>query len=410
MTIANHSSDWYYQYTTPSGGTCSSVVSAGTTTAIASSLADSTSYTFKAYSDNGCTTELATAAATSTLAAVTLTASDATANSLKLAIANHSSDWYYQYTTPSGGTCSSVVSAGTTTAIASSLADSTSYTFKAYSDNGCTTELATAAATSTLAAVTLTASDATANSLKLTIANHSGDWYYQYTTPSGGTCSSVVSAGTTTAIASSLADNTSYTFKAYSDNGCTTELATAAATSTLTSAVTLTASDATANSLKLAIANHSSDWYSGDWYYKYTTPSGGTCSSVVSAGTTTAIASSLADNTSYTFKAYSDNGCTTELATAAATSTLASTSAVTLTASDATANSLKLTIANHSSDWYYKYTTPSGGTCSSVVSAGTTTAIASSLADNTSYTFKAYSDNGCTTDWPPQQPPAPWQQ
>ena len=220
-----------------------------------------------------------------------LTASDATVNSLKLTIANHSSDWYYKYTTPSGGTCSSVVSAGTTTAIASSLADSTSYTFKAYSDNGCTTELATAAATSTLApAVTLTASDATANSLKLTIANHSSDWYYQYTTPSGGTCSSVVSAGTTTAIASSLADSTSYTFKAYSDNGCTTELATAAATSTLAPAVTLTASDATVNSLKLTIANHSSDWY-----YKYTTPSGGTCSSVVSAGTTTAIASSLAE-------------------------------------------------------------------------------------------------------------------
>ena len=85
--------------------------------------------------------------------------------------------------------------------------------------------------TSTLApAVTLTATDATATSLKLTIANHSGSWYYKYTTPGGGQCSSVVS-GTTT-VASGLQSSTSYIFKAYSDSGCNTVLATAAATST----------------------------------------------------------------------------------------------------------------------------------------------------------------------------------
>ena len=104
----------------------------------------------------------------------------------------------------------------------------------AYSDSGCSTLLATAAAINTLApgapAVTLTASDATATSLKLTIANHSGSWYYKYTTPGGAQCSNAVAGST--AVASGLQSSTSYTFKAYSDSGCTTVLATAAATST----------------------------------------------------------------------------------------------------------------------------------------------------------------------------------
>ena len=385
LTIANHSGSWYYKHTTPSGGQCSSAV-AGTTT-VASGLQSSTSYILKAYSDSGCNTVLATAAATSTLApAVTLTAGDATATSLKLTIANRSGSWYYKYTTPSGGQCSNVVSG--TTAVASGLQSNTSYTFKAYSDSGCTTVLATTATTSTLApGVALTATDATATSLKLTIANHSGSWYYKHTTPSDGQCSNVVSG--TTAVASGLQSSTSYIFKAYSDSGCTTVLATAAAASTLAAAVTLTASDATATSLKLTIANHS-----GSWYYKYTVPGGGQCSNAVAGST--AVASGLQSSTSYIFKAYSDSGCTTVLATAAATSTLApGAPAVTLTAGDATANSLKLAIANHSGSWYYKYTTPSGGQCSGAVSGSTT--VASGLQSSTSYTFKAYSDRGCTT-------------
>ena len=286
LTIANYSGSWYYKRTAPTEGdhpygTCSAVVT-GTSVEL-TGLSASTSYSFTAYSDGNCTTVLATATVSTLAPAVTLTATDATATSLKLTIANHSGSWYYKYTIPSGGQCSSAVSGST--AVASGLQSSTSYTFKAYSDSSCTTVLATTATTSTLApAVTLTATDATATSLKLTIANHSGSWYYKYTTPGGGQCSNAVAGST--AVASGLQSSTSYTFKAYSDSGCTTVLATAAATSTLAPAVTLTATDATATSLKLTIANHL-----GNWYYKYTTPSGGQCSSAVSG--TTAVASGL---------------------------------------------------------------------------------------------------------------------
>ena len=397
LTIADHSGAWYYKYTSPDDGSCSSV-SSGTTTASLSSLAGNTSYTFKAYSDSSCTTELTSASTDVVLltqpAKPTTPTVTAGVGSGKLTISSSVSGGSgalkkWQYTTDNGTTWSDISSTSTTlTHTVTGLTNGTSYTFKVRAVNetgsgvsgGGTGPESDASTATAPQDETLTISEATTTSLKLTIANHPGDWYYKYTIPGGGNCSSVVSAGTTTA--TGLTANTSYTFKAYSDSGCTTELATAAATSTL-ALTELTASDATDTSLKLTIANHS-----GDWYYKYTIPGGGNCSSVVSAGTTTA--TGLTANTSYTFKAYSDSGCTTELATATAKSTLA------LTTSTPSDTSLTLTIANYSGSWYYKYTTPTGGNCSSAGSGSTTTV--SGLTANTTYIFTAYSNNGCTTE------------
>ena len=61
----------------------------------------------------------------------------------------------------------------------------------------------------------------------LTISNFVPDWHNKYTAPTGGTCSTDAVSGTSVNLAS-LSGNTSYTFKAYSDSGCSTELATAA--------------------------------------------------------------------------------------------------------------------------------------------------------------------------------------
>ena len=111
---------------------------------------------------------------------------------------------------------------------------------------------------------TLTASDASATTVKLTIDNHTGEWYYKYTSPAGGNCSSAVSAGTTTARATGLVYNTSYTFAAYSDNGCSAELATASSVTTLNPS--LVVSDISHNSATVSITGWDpiSD---GSWYY-----------------------------------------------------------------------------------------------------------------------------------------------
>ena len=71
----------------------------------------------------------------------------------------------------------------------------------------------------------LYASALTETSAVLTLANHTGSWYYRQALPSVGQCSSAVSSETTTV--SDLTRGTSYTFKAYSNVNCSTELTTA---------------------------------------------------------------------------------------------------------------------------------------------------------------------------------------
>ena len=80
------------------------------------------------------------------------------------------------------------------------------------------------------AQVTLTASAVEATTATLTLTGHTvRNWHYKYTAPTGGTCSAVDgdTSGTTTVNLTSLSTNTSYTYKAYSDSVCNTEMASA---------------------------------------------------------------------------------------------------------------------------------------------------------------------------------------
>ena len=70
----------------------------------------------------------------------------------------------------------------------------------------------------------------------------------------------------------------------------------------------------------------------------------------------------------------------------------------TLTASNIGSTTATLTIANHTTAWYHKQTSPNDGTCSSEVAAGTFTADLTGLTANTSYTYGAYSDSSCSTE------------
>ena len=325
----------------------------------------------------------------------TLAAGSATATSLTLTIANHTGNWHYKHTTPNGGQCSSAVSA--TTAIATGLDSGTSYTFKAYSDSSCTTVLATAAAVST-SAIPLTASSIAQTTATLTISGHTAAWRYKYTKPTGGSCSNEVAAGTTSANLSGLAANTSYTFKAYSDSSCAAEI-----TSDTTHADFLTqpgkpskpTATAGAGSGTLTLASSSVTGNGALTKWQYTTDDGTNWKDISTTSTSLShTVTGLTNGTSYTFKVRAVNATGPGLAPAASDS--ATPASATLTAGVAAATSLKLTIANWSGDWYYKYTNPTGGTCSSTVSGAT--AIATGLASNTTYTFKAYSDSGCSTE------------
>ena len=149
-----------------------------------------------------------------------LTAGSVTDTTATLTLTNHTGNWYYKRTAPTpAGSCSS---AQTTTSVnLTSLTAGTAYTYKAYSDSACSTEVASG----TFTTLSLTASSVAKTTATLTLANHTGNWYYKQTAPSSGSCSTA-QTGTSVNL-TSLSVETTYTYKAYSDSGCATELASA---------------------------------------------------------------------------------------------------------------------------------------------------------------------------------------
>ena len=79
---------------------------------------------------------------------------------------------------------------------------------------------------------TLTASNVTATTATLRIANHGDAWYYKATSGPHTTCQGPVAAGTSSVGLTGLTASSSYTYSAYSDSTCSTLLATAAAFTT----------------------------------------------------------------------------------------------------------------------------------------------------------------------------------
>ena len=185
------------------------------------------------------------------------------------------------------------------------------------------------------------ASGVTSTGATLTIADHLGDWYVKKTSPTPeGACSDAISGAAYSV--GSLTPGETYTYKAYSDSGCTTAIATATFTTLKLAASSIADTSAT---LKLT-------GYTGNWYAKKTAPTpAGDCSSVI--GGTTHDLSSLTPGGTYTYKAYSDSNCSTAIATANFTTLASSLAASGLASSTAT-----IAIGNHSGDWYVKETSP----------------------------------------------------
>ncbi len=226
LTLNGHVGDWWFKRTTPSGGTCTAG-EADYSHAL-SSLTPGTDYTYKAYSDSGCTTSKEIGSGTFTTPA-SLTASGVTAAGATLTIAGHTGDWYLKQTAPSTGTCSANAITGATHTL-STLTHSTTYTYKAYSDSACTTANLLATETFTTPA-SLTASSVTMNSATLTLAGRTGNWWLKQTAPTTGTCAAG-EADFSHAL-SSLSTGTTYTYKAYSDSTCSTEIASGTFTTAL---------------------------------------------------------------------------------------------------------------------------------------------------------------------------------
>ena len=399
---------WHYKYTVPTGGACSTqAVPAGTSSKAVTGLDANTSYTFKAYSDSTCAGVVATASAYATLppkpAKPTATAGS---GSGKLTLASsigggNAALTHWEYKQKKGGNnydddWTEISSTSKTLSHTfTGLDDGTNYQFKVRAVNG-SGDSAESNPSDAVAPLdeALAVSSIEHASATLTLNNWSGDWYYKHTTPSTGSCVGTAVSTPSTNV-TGLTGNTSYIFKAYSNSGCSTELT--AASSFLTKPAKPIKPTVTANvgSGKLKLVSSITGGSGALTRWEYATNGGNTWKNIaVTDNNLSAIVGSLTNGTGYTFKVRARNA--TGHGPASDASDSATPAAISLAASSVEDDTATLTISNWSGAWRYKRTTPSNGSCSSEIAAGTSTADLTGLSTGTRHIYKAYSDSTCT--------------
>ena len=407
LTISNYV-DAYFQYRhiVPANGTCHASP-VGVKSVQLGSLTPGTNYKFQGYGPTGsCKNVIATSATIVTkpgkasgLTVSALDASLAVSWTAQQGAASYKVQW--KSGTQDWDATNRQTTSTTTSKTVTTLTNATQYTIRVAAVNASGDGAWSDTATGTPNGEALTVSSISTTGATLTISNWSGDWYYKYTTPSSGTCSSAISTASTTV--GSLTANTSYTFKAYSNSGCSTEVATAPAFPTLPAKPTGVSAAAGAGSGKLVLtASVTGNATLTKWQYKQKEGNNSFDANWTDISQTTTtlnhVVSGLDNTKSYQYKVRAVNATGNSAESDA--STAVSPAAVTLAASSVTNDSATLTVSNWTSDWYHKRSSPTSPTpsCSSKITAGTYTADLSSLSGNTDYTWKVYSDSGCSTE------------
>ena len=414
LTIANHANAWRYKYTSPAGGICSDEVGAGKSTASVTGLTPGTTYTFKAYSDSACETEIATAANFTTLA-VELWAENIRHGSAGLQLRNWTGGaWSYKVTGGSRTSRCTIVSTGSY-AFAIQLDKGTTHTATAYSGRNCDTSKQLDTETFTTPASiqnypALSASGITSTGATLSIANHTGDWWYKESADTSGTACKKVDAGTDSATLSGLSPNTFYRYYAYSHEGC--DEATVRVTwiteklDLVTSgAITATVTDTADTWATLAVSGLTE----GQWSYQHKHyPYGGNVYPMFSDckshdySTASVIVTGLKKGTAYEFLVHRGNSCDINERIVVKAHTF------NFTAGQVGADTATLTMENYSGEWYHQQTGGSGGGQAGVAEAQATsaseacqgpvsgtTANVNGLSPGTRYTWQAYDAPGC---------------
>ena len=196
--------------------------------------------------------------------------------------------------------------------IITGLTNGVAYTVRviAYNDTGDGKPSSEVSDTPLASAVTLTASAVEATTATLTITNHTGNWYYKYISPvdDSDSCTSVIGSSV---VLSNLVGNTSYTLKAYSDSDCTTKLA---ASTFLTKPGKPTSLTVTAGpgSSEVTLASTLSGGSGALTRWEYTKDGGTTWVTVSDTDNTLShVVSGLTNGTSYTFKVRAVNSAGT---------------------------------------------------------------------------------------------------
>ena len=409
ITIAGHVAAWYYKANASPHNTCQGPVNAGTSEKDLTGLSGNTSYTYKAYSDSSCTTanELATASAFLTKPGKPATPTTALAGTSKLLLTSSVtgsgtlSKWQYQQKAAgenSFGNWKDISSTSTSLSYTvTGLTDDTNYQFKVRAFNA-TGNGAASDASSGVApdAPTLGSESVEAATATLKISDYGLAWYYKANAAPDNTCKGPVAGGTSEKDLTGLSGNTSYTYKAYAESGCSTLLATASAFLTKPGKPNKP-SAAGAGTGKLTITSSvTGDGSITGWEYqqKHGTNNYGSWQDISSTSKSLSYTvTGLTNGDNYKFKVRAKNA--TGDGVVSDESDTAIPSARSLSASNVDAATATLTIAGHVAAWYYKANASPDTSCKGPVS-GLTKDL-TGLSTNTSYIYVAYSDSSCTS-------------
>ena len=223
----------------------------------------------------------------------------------------------------------------------------------------------------------------------LTLANHTGTWYYKQVTPTAGTCSTGVSTTSTTA--NGLSPGRTHTFSGYSDEQCTgTALATTPQFLTKPGKVAGMTATAANGSLNVSwTATTGATAYIVQWKSSADSDWDATNQQLFSAIASANIPS-LTNGTTYTVRVAAAN----DTGDGAWSDTATLTPTVTLTESNVTATGATLTVAGHTGTVYLAGR--GGNSYSLACTAVSGSTHSPTLQGNTTYQFKVYNNSSCT--------------